>query len=274
MFFHPSRLNIVQRWILGNEGLEKLEEFQRHDFRELFKAMKNKPVTIRLLDPPLHEFLPHADQINDDIAKKLGYDDAKKLLSRIESMHEENPMLGYRGCRLGIVRHELTEMQVRAIMHAAADVLKVNTNGNILHPRIMIPLVGCIKEFEDQALLIKKVVEKVLLDVKMKIRYEIGSMIEVPRAALISDKIANLKDEKGMPLCSFFSFGTNDLTQMTMGISRDDSNTFIPKYLETGIYDKDPFQTIDEEGVGHLVHKSFMDGKRANPKISLSVCGE
>ena len=168
-------------------------------------------------------------------------------------MHEENPMLGYRGCRLGIVRHELTEMQVRAIMYAVADVLKVNTNGNIPHPRIMIPLVGCIKEFEDQALLIKKVVEKVLLDVKMKIRYEIGSMIEVPRAALISDKIANLKDEKGMPLCSFFSFGTNDLTQMTMGISRDDSNTFIPKYLETGIYDKDPFQTIDEEGVGYLL---------------------
>ena len=274
MFFSPERLPIVQHWILrdGKEYLSKIENFQRSDFNEIFEAMNAKKVTIRLLDPPLHEFVPHEDQINDEVAARLGYDSMHKLKQDIEALHEENPMLGLRGCRLGIVHEDLTQMQVRAIMHAAADHLE---RGGHPHPRIMVPLVGNLKEFESQALVIKREAEYVRSVRKVDIHYEIGTMIEVPRAAIISDQIAGLRDKAdGKRLCSFFSYGTNDLTQMTMGISRDDSSAFIPKYMEAGILNDDPFHSIDEEGVGFLVRKSAIDGKSANPTLSLSVCGE
>ncbi|KAL3800389.1 hypothetical protein ACHAWO_008756 [Cyclotella atomus] len=279
MFFNPERLPIVRRWIFHTECLDDLDHikhFQRSDFKDLFVAMNGKHVTIRLLDPPLHEFLPRPEQVHEKVAEELGFGkDVPRMLARIESMHEENPMLGLRGCRLGIVKPEFTQMQVEAIMSAAADFMEECPDTAKVHPRIMIPLIGSIKEYKNQALLIKQEAERIKAERKLDIPYEIGTMIEVPRAALVSDKIASLvDDEDGKPLCSFFSYGTNDLTQMTMGISRDDSNGFIPKYLEMGIFEDDPFQTIDEEGVGYMVNHSANLGKRINPNISLSVCGE
>ena len=234
--------------------------------------MDGKPVTIRLLDPPLHEFLPQPSEVTPEFAETLGYDDAKHLAEDIADLHEENPMLGLRGCRLGICRPELTVMQVEAIMNAAADVMEENGTP---HPRIMVPLVGSVEEFTNQALLVKKTAEKVRSDRKLEIPYEIGTMIEVPRAALVSDQIAAATDpEDGKRICSFFSYGTNDLTQMTLGISRDDAGEFISKYIEQGIFVKDPFKTIDEEGVGWLLHLSAAKGRSVNPDLSLSVCGE
>lgn len=272
MFFSPERLPVVRRWILRDEGLPEIEEFQRSDFKDLFREMNGKPVTIRLLDPPLHEFLPQPSEVTPEFAKTLGYDDAKNLVEDIQDLHEENPMLGLRGCRLGICRPELTAMQVEAIMNGAADLMEGNIKS---HPRIMVPLIGSVEEFTNQALLVKKTAEQVKKDRKLDIPYEIGTMIEVPRAALISDKIAAATDpEDGKRICSFFSYGTNDLTQMTMGISRDDAGEFIPKYIEKGIYDKDPFKTIDEDGVGWLLHLSAAKGRSVNPDLSLSVCGE
>jgi len=275
MFFTPvERLPVVRRWILRGEGLEKVQEFQRADFKEILHVMDNKPVTIRLLDPPLHEFLPRESEVNPRFASSLGYDDPKALINDIESMHEENPMLGLRGCRLAIVHNELTVMQVEAIMNAAADLIGGNANAKPF-PRIMVPLVGSVAEFQQQATLIKRTAEKVKKDRKCDIKYEIGTMIEVPRAALVSDKIANVIDpEDGKRLCSFFSFGTNDLTQMTMGISRDDAGGFIPKYKEIGIYEDDPFKSIDRDGVGWLLRLSAAKGREANQSLSLSVCGE
>ena len=272
MFFAPERLPVVRQWILRGEGLDKVKEFQRSDFFEIFKAMDDKPVTVRLLDPPLHEFLPRVSQVDGSLAKELGFHDPEELIAAIESMHEENPMLGLRGCRLGIVREGLTEMQVEAIMCAAADLMEQSGKPR---PRIMIPLVGSVAEFEHQALIVKKTAEKVKLERNLEVPYEIGTMIEVPRAAIVSDKIASLVDEAdGKKLCNFFSFGTNDLTQMTMGISRDDAGAFIPVYLEQGILPEEPFKTIDEDGVGWLVKLSSAKGRSSNPNLSLSVCGE
>mmetsp|Transcript_4059 Transcript_4059/g.9059 ORF Transcript_4059/g.9059 Transcript_4059/m.9059 type:complete len:932 (+) Transcript_4059:114-2909(+) len=279
MFFSPERLPVVRRWIFHNEELddfEHIKEFQRSDFKELFKAMNNMHVTIRLLDPPLHEFLPRPEQVHEKVAEELGFGkDVKRMLARMDSMHEENPMLGLRGCRLGIVKPEFTKMQAEAIISAAADFMEEAPGIANPHPRIMIPLIGSINEYKNQALIIKREAERIRAERGIDVQYEIGTMIEVPRAAIISDKIANLKDDAdGKPLCNFFSYGTNDLTQMTMGISRDDSNGFIPKYLEIGIFDDDPFQTIDEEGVGFMVKHSVEYGRSVNPNISLSVCGE
>lgn len=273
-FFSPERLPVVRRWILRGEGLDKVKEFQRSDFRDIFEAMNGLPVTVRMLDPPLHEFLPRPSQVDDDMAKVLGYEDPEELIDAIESMHEENPMLGLRGCRLAIVREGLTTMQVEAIMHAAAD-LKEKDTGADPRPRIMIPLVGNIEEFKHQALEVKAAAKRVLEVRAMDIAYEIGTMIEVPRAALISDQLAGLVDDTdGTNLCNFFSYGTNDLTQMTMGISRDDAGAFIPKYVEKEFLPEDPFKTIDEDGVGWLVKFSALKGRKSNPKLSLSVCGE
>ena len=273
-FFSPERLPVVRKWILRGEGLDKVREFQRSDFRDIFKAMDNLPVTIRMLDPPLHEFLPRPAQINDDMAKLLGFEDPDELIEAIESMHEENPMLGLRGCRLAIVREGLTTMQVEAIMHAAIDLKEKNAAANP-RPRIMIPLVGNIAEFKHQALEVKATAKRVEEERKMKINYEIGTMVEVPRAALISDQLAGLVDETdGKSLCNFFSYGTNDLTQMTMGISRDDAAVFITKYVEKEFLPDDPFKTIDEAGVGWLVKYSALNGRKTNPNLSLSVCGE
>lgn len=227
---------------------------------------------VRLLDPPLHEFLPRAAQVDQTLTTQLGFSEPDDLITAIESMHEENPMLGLRGCRLGIVREGLTEMQVEAIMSAAADLLEENGKPR---PRIMIPLVGSVTEFEQQARIVKKTAEKIKAERKLDIPYEIGTMIEVPRAALVSDKIAGLVDNAdGKKLCEFFSFGTNDLTQMTMGISRDDAGAFIPEYLERGILPEEPFKTIDEDGVGWLVKLSSAKGRSVNSNLSLSVCGE
>jgi len=275
MFFTPAdRLPVVRRWILRGEGLEKVQEFQRADFKDILHVMDDKPVTIRLLDPPLHEFLPRTQEVNTRFAQSLGYDDNEKLINDIESMHEENPMLGLRGCRLAIVHSELTVMQVEAIMNAAADLVQANPDAKPF-PRIMVPLVGSVLEFTDQALLIKKTAQRVLKERNANVRYEIGTMIEVPRAALVSDKIANAVDpETGERLCQFFSYGTNDLTQMSLGISRDDAGGFIPKYREMGIFEDDPFKTIDKEGVGWLLRLSAAKGREANALLSLSVCGE
>jgi pyruvate, orthophosphate dikinase len=272
MFFAPERLPVVRRWILRNEGLPQLRAFQRTDFTEIMRAMDNKPVTIRLLDPPLHEFLPKVSEVTAESALELGYNNPNDLMHQIEELREENPMLGLRGCRLGICRPELTKMQVEAIMHAAADLLEQNGKP---FPRIMVPLIGTVAEFENQALLIKKTAERVIAERKMDIPYEIGTMIEVPRAALVSDQIAMAVDPSdGKRLCSFFSYGTNDLTQMTLGISRDDAGEFIPTYMDQGIYENDPFKTIDRDGVGWLLHLSAAKARRANPDISLSICGE
>ena len=279
MFFAPERLPVVRRWIFHNEEIDDfdhIKEFQRSDFKELFKSMNDKCVTIRLLDPPLHEFLPRPEQVHEKVAEELGFGkDVKRMLARIDSMHEENPMLGLRGCRLGIVKPEFTEMQVDSIMNAAADFMEESPETARPHPRIMIPLIGSIAEYKNQALIIKREAQRIRIERGIDIPYEIGTMIEVPRAAIISDKIASLTDDAdGKPLCTFFSYGTNDLTQMTMGISRDDSNGFIPRYLELGIFDEDPFQTIDEEGVGFMVKHSATLGRNVNPNMSLSVCGE
>jgi pyruvate,orthophosphate dikinase len=272
MFFDPHRLPVVRRWILRGEGLEKVQEFQHSDFREIMRAMDGKPVTVRMLDPPLHEFLPQAEEVDVKFAAELGYDGPMHLVADIEAMHEENPMLGLRGCRLGICRPELTVMQVKAIMHAAADLIEEKLNP---FPRIMVPLVGSVAEFEHEALKIKRTAEAVKKERNIDIPYEIGTMIEVPRAALVSDKIAASTDpEDGNKLCQFFSYGTNDLTQMTMGISRDDAGEFVPQYMELGIYERDPFKTIDTEGVGGLLHLSAAKGRSINPFLSLSVCGE
>lgn len=279
MFFSPERLPVVRRWIFHTEhgdDFDHIKAFQRSDFKSLFMAMNGKPVTVRLLDPPLHEFLPRPEQVNKKMAEELGFGkDVNRMLARIDSMHEENPMLGLRGCRLGIVKPEFTAMQVEAIINAAADFVEEAPGTANPKPRIMIPLIGSIEEYKNQALIIKKEAERVQKERGVAVPYEIGTMIEVPRAALVSDKIASLRDEAdGKPLCSFFSYGTNDLTQMTMGISRDDSNGFIPKYLAMGIFVEDPFQTIDEEGVGYMVKHSADLGRSVNSGMSLSVCGE
>ena len=272
MFFAHERLPVVRKWILKGEGLEALKSFQRQDFVEIFRAMEKKPVTVRMLDPPLHEFLPPLNTVNKEMADELGFENEHDLVAQIQDLHEENPMLGLRGCRLGIVHPDLTEMQVEAIMHAAIDVTQ---EGLVAFPRLMIPLVGNLGEFENQALEIKEVAKRVLKERGVDIRFEIGTMIEVPRAALISDQIAKLVDPSdGQPLCQFFSYGTNDLTQMTMGISRDDAGEFIKPYLDLGILENDPFKTIDSEGVGYLVKMSAAKARNVNPNISLSVCGE
>lgn len=276
MFFAPERLPVVRRWILRGEGLDQVRGFQRKDFAEIFKAMNGKPVTIRLLDPPLHEFLPRVQQVDPAMATELGYEgDVTGLINDIESMHEENPMLGLRGCRLAIVRPEVTAMQAGAIINAAADVMEADPKSGRPFPRIMVPLVGCVAEFTSQALSIKQSAEKIKTERKIAVPYELGTMIEVPRAALVSEKIAAAVDPAdGKLLCDFFSFGTNDLTQMTLGISRDDAGAFIPSYQAKGIFEEDPFKTIDEEGVGWLVRRSSVEGRKSNPQLSLSVCGE
>jgi pyruvate, orthophosphate dikinase len=219
MFFSPDRLPVVRRWILRGEGLKQVQQFQRQDFGEIFRAMNGKPVTIRLLDPPLHEFLPRIQQVDETMAAELGFgSDVAGLINDIEAMHEENPMLGLRGCRLAIVHPELTTMQAVAIINAAADVIEADPNAKPF-PKIMVPLVGTVEEFKCQALAIKQSAEKVKAERKIDVTYEIGTMIEVPRAALIAEQIAAVVDPAdGRKLCHFFSFGTNDLTQVGSGM--------------------------------------------------------
>ena len=243
-------------------GLAKLLKLQRKDFEGIFKAMDGLPVTIRTLDPPLHEFLPNDEEGTKKLARKLGVK-SKMLWERVQGLHEANPMLGHRGCRLGVVFPEITEMQVRAIFEAA---VKVQRKGVKVLPEIMIPLVSTPKELELQATVVHRVASEVMSETNEPIEYLVGTMIELPRAALVADKIAET--------AQFFSFGTNDLTQTAYGISRDDAGKFLPFYLDAQIFKEDPFQALDQEGVGELVKIGTERGRKTRADLKVGICGE
>jgi pyruvate,orthophosphate dikinase len=276
MFFASDRLPYVQQMILADttegrdKALAKLLPMQRSDFKGLFETMGGLPVTIRLLDPPLHEFLPKREELMVEVAvmqakkaPKASITKKEKLLHRVEELHELNPMLGHRGCRLGIVYPEITRMQTRAIIEAACDLAK---KGKKVIPEIMVPLVGIKKELQNQKALIKATADEVMKKKGVKIDYMIGTMIELPRAAVIADEIAKEAE--------FFSFGTNDLTQTTFGFSRDDAGKFIGYYTENNILEKDPFQTLDLEGVGQLVKMGVTKGRATRQNLKVGICGE
>ncbi len=268
MFFEGDRIKAVREMILAKDeagrrhALAKLLPMQRGDFEGIFKAMDGLPVTIRLLDPPLHEFLPHDEANQREMAAEMGvaYEEIKH---RVDDLHEANPMMGHRGCRLGITYPEITEMQSRAIIEAA---LNVKAQGVSPKVEIMVPLVGGEREFISQAKVIRATAEAVFAERNATIEFMVGTMIETPRGALMADTIGAQAE--------FFSFGTNDLTQMTLGFSRDDIGKFLPHYLQAGIYEQDPFQSIDQQGVGQLVKAAVEKGRSARPKIKLGVCGE
>lgn len=276
MFFGEDRLPIMQRMILAETtedrraALAELLPLQRQDFYGIFQAMHGEPVTIRLIDPPLHEFLPKREELMVEIAvleatkgEGRGLERKRHLLRRVEQLHEFNPMLGHRGVRLGITYPEITEMQVRAIMEAACELRK---KGIRVVPEIMIPLVGHVGELRNQKAVVVSVANDVMREKKVKVKYLVGTMIEVPRGAMTADEIATEAD--------FFSFGTNDLTQMAFGFSRDDSGKFLRKYREQRILDRDPFATLDVPGVGQLVALAVEKGRRVRPDLKLGVCGE
>ena len=276
MFFGEGRIPIVQRMILAEReedrraALAELLPMQREDFYSVFKAMRGSPVTIRTIDPPLHEFLPKREDLMVEIAtmeakRQSGraLEEKKRLLARVEQLHEFNPMLGHRGVRLGITYPEITEMQVRAIMEAAC---RLNKEGLKIVPEIMIPLVGLVKELRDQKTVVDRVAAAVMKEQGIKIKYLVGTMIEVPRGALTADEVA--------AEAQFFSFGTNDLTQLTFGFSRDDAGKFLRVYQEKKILDKDPFATFDAAGVGQLVAIGVEKGRAARPDLKLGICGE
>ncbi|PJA27411.1 MAG: pyruvate, phosphate dikinase [candidate division Zixibacteria bacterium CG_4_9_14_3_um_filter_46_8] len=276
MFFAEDRLPLVREMILAeneqkrSEALDKLLPFQKKDFKGLFEVMRGYPVTIRTIDPPLHEFLPNREDLMVEIAEMKARKDEtelikekQKLLNRVQELHEFNPMLGHRGCRLGITYPEITEMQARAIFEAACEVAKT---GKPVVPEIMIPLVGMVSELRNQKEIIIRVAEEVMKEYKIKIKYLIGTMIEIPRGALTADEIAKEAE--------FFSFGTNDLTQMTFGYSRDDAAKFLKHYLEQGILAKDPFITLDQIGVGQLVKMGTEKGRSIRKDLKVGICGE
>ncbi|MBW2964975.1 pyruvate, phosphate dikinase, partial [Candidatus Woesearchaeota archaeon] len=268
MFFEGERIRAMREMILADslegrkKALAKLLPMQRQDFKGLFEVMKGLPVTIRLLDPPLHEFLPRDEEEIRTISKEMGVT-PEKIKSKIEDLHEQNPMLGHRGCRLGITYPEITEMQARAIFEAACGLKKA---GQDIVPEVMIPLVGNINEFAHQKEVVVQVAEQVMAETGTKVKYLVGTMIEVPRGALTADEIAKEAE--------FFSFGTNDLTQMTLGYSRDDVGKFVGIYLQHGILEKDPFQVLDQVGVGQLVRTAIEKGRASRPNIKLGICGE
>ncbi|MBU5675689.1 pyruvate, phosphate dikinase [Alkaliphilus sp. MSJ-5] len=269
MFFEESRIFAVRQMILSTtlegreKALAKLLPMQREDFIALFEAIKGLPVTIRLLDPPLHEFLPHEEEDVIKLANEMGVS-KEDLLDVVNDLKEFNPMLGHRGCRLAITYPEIYAMQTRAIMEAAIHVHKVT--GYIIVPEIMVPLVGEIKEFEQVKRIILNVIEEVFEENDIKIPYLIGTMIEIPRACITADEIAKEAE--------FFSFGTNDLSQMTFGFSRDDAGKFLGEYVDKNIFEKDPFQRIDRKGVGRLMEIAVDLGKKTKPDIKLGICGE
>ncbi len=268
MFFEGERIKHMREMILAEteedrrKALDKLLPYQRADFEALFEIMQGLPVTVRLLDPPLHEFLPQDEESQKEVAEELGVP-VEKIKEKVEALHEFNPMLGHRGCRLGNTYPEITEMQVRAILEAALNLKK---KGIDVHPEIMVPLVGVDKELQMQREIIEKTAQKIFEQYGDSIDYKIGTMIEVPRAALTADQIAKVAD--------FFSFGTNDLTQMTFGYSRDDVGKFLPIYLEKGILEHDPYQVLDRDGVGQLIKIAKEKGRSVNPKLKLGICGE
>jgi pyruvate,orthophosphate dikinase len=270
MFFEGERIMSVRQMILAEDtearkaALAKLEPMQRADFAAIFRVMGERPVTIRTLDPPLHEFLPHDPEDTARTAAALGVSEAE-VVDKVEDLHENNPMLGHRGCRLGIAFPEITEMQTRAILEAACEVKK---EGVDVHPEIMIPLVGAKKELEHQTAVVRAIAAEVFAEQGVEVEYLVGTMIEIPRAALTADKIAEVAE--------FFSFGTNDLTQMTLGVSRDDAGKFLPLYTSEAleIWPADPFATLDQEGVGQLVEIGIERGRRTRPKLKVGICGE
>ena len=268
MFFEGKRIDAVREMILASDGegrkkaLAKLLPMQREDFRGIFRAMGDRPVTIRTLDPPLHEFLPHEDREVETLASEMGVAKSK-LVEKINALKETNPMLGHRGCRLGIVYPEITEMQVRAIFEAACDLVK---NGGNPRPEIMIPLVGHVRELELQEKVVRRVAREVQEEQGVSLDYLVGTMIEIPRAALTADEIAGTAE--------FFSFGTNDLTQMTFGLSRDDAGKFLDDYIRMGIWPSDPFQRLDREGVGELIRIGVEKGRKVKQDLKIGICGE
>jgi pyruvate,orthophosphate dikinase len=268
MFFEGDRIDFMRAMILAKDepsrrsALDKLLPFQQGDFEGIFRALEGRPACIRLLDPPLHEFLPHDQGAQEALARKMGVP-ASDIAARVSELHEFNPMLGFRGCRLGIVYPEISEMQARAILQAAA---KVQAEGVKVKPEIMIPLVGFAKELELQVELVHRVAAEVQRATKQKLSYMVGTMIEVPRGALNADAIAKTAE--------FFSFGTNDLTQTCLGMSRDDSGSFLPRYAELEIAKDNPFASIDVSGVGQLVRTAVEKGRSTRPDIKLGICGE
>ncbi len=268
MFFEGERIKAMREMILANDvagrekALEKLLPMQRSDFEGIFEAMAGYGVTIRLLDPPLHEFVPHEEANQLEMAREMGIS-VEQVKNKVDSLHEFNPMLGHRGCRLGITYPEITAMQARAIIEAA---LNLKAKGIDARPEIMVPLVGTVAELKNQTEIIRSVAQKVFAEKGDRIDYQVGTMIEIPRAALTADHIAAEAD--------FFSFGTNDLTQMTLGYSRDDAGKFLPDYLARGILKQDPFQVLDQNGVGLLVEMGVTRGRQTKPNLKVGICGE
>ena len=256
------RKEIAEPQRLYKGGLERLLRLQRKDFEGIFRAMDGLPVTIRTLDPPLHEFLPHDEASTRKLARKLKTS-PQQLWARVQALHEANPMLGHRGCRLGVVFPEITAMQARAIFEAAANVQK---RGVRVLPEIMIPLVSDVAELRLQSEVVRGVAERVMKEKGQAVGYLVGTMIELPRAALTADKIAEAAE--------FFSYGTNDLTQTTYGISRDDSGKFLPFYVENRIFKNDPFQVLDLDGVGQLVKIGTERGRNTRADLKVGICGE
>ncbi|HZK97808.1 MAG TPA: pyruvate, phosphate dikinase [Prolixibacteraceae bacterium] len=268
MFFEGERIKAMREMILSSDekgrklALAKLLPYQRSDFEGIFEAMAGYGVTVRLLDPPLHEFVPHQQATQKELAAEMGIS-IDQIRQKVSELEEFNPMLGHRGCRLGITYPEITEMQARAIIEAA---MNLKAKGVDARPEIMVPLIGTVAEFKNQADIINATAEKVFAERGDRIEYLVGTMIEVPRAALTAEGIAKE--------AQFFSFGTNDLTQMTMGFSRDDAGKFLPAYLEKGILKQDPFQVLDRHGVGQLIEMAVTKGRSTRPDIKLGICGE
>ena len=268
MFFEVDRIKVMREMILADtlkgrkQALEELLPMQRADFEGIFEAMAGLPVTIRLLDPPLHEFVPHQLETQRSLAEDLHISlEAVKI--KVAELEEFNPMLGHRGCRLGNTYPEITEMQTRAIIEAA---LNLKERGIPCNPEIMVPLVGTVKEFELQEEIIRTTANTIFEERQDTVEYLVGTMIEIPRAAIMADLIAEKAD--------FFSFGTNDLTQMTFGYSRDDAGKFLPVYLEKGILKADPFEVLDQAGVGQIVKMGTERGRRVKPNLKVGICGE
>ncbi len=268
MFFESTRIKAMREMILSDDeagrraALAKLLPMQRGDFEALFEVMNGYPVTVRLLDPPLHEFVPQDEKGQREMAAEMNVS-YEKIKARVDSLHEVNPMLGHRGCRLGNTYPEITEMQARAIIEAAMNVEK---RGIPVKVEIMVPLVGNHKELRYQKDIIEHVAAEVFAERNDKIAYMVGTMIEIPRAAVTANQIAEVAD--------FFSFGTNDLTQMTLGFSRDDIGKFLPIYLDKGLIKADPFQTLDQNGVGQLVKEGVFKGRNVKPQLKCGICGE
>jgi len=268
MFFEGDRINAMREMILAEDAegrkraLDKLLPMQKEDFKGIFRVMEGRPVTVRTLDPPLHEFLPNTDKEIKELASQMGVDE-EVIRSKVQALHEANPMLGHRGCRLGIVYPEITAMQARAIFEAACEVAK---EGIAVNPEVMIPLVGDVKELRDQRKVVDEVAHEVFSSYGVQVPYKVGTMIEIPRGAITADEIAEEAE--------FFSFGTNDLTQTTFGISRDDAGKFLRSYIGKGIWEFDPFMKLDRRGVGELMRIGVEKGRATRKDLKVGICGE